>query len=183
MKTLLVLLAALASPALADPALTIPPTPIEPQPSPSVWNGVYVGAGVTFAATKGRKGQFGGDVFAGYERRLDNHFVIGVRFDTGYSPLLAPAGRFRGVDFAMGEVKVGYEFGRVTPYLYAGGGAARATAFASVLPDPGATLNGLFGRGPGFGIATFGGGVDYRVTDKVTIGVSAGVVNGPGGGF
>jgi opacity protein-like surface antigen len=183
MKSLLVLLVALASPALADSALTIPPAPIDPNPSPSIWNGAYVGTGVTFAATKGRKGQFGGDVFAGYDRRFDNNFVIGVRFDTGYSPLLNPTGLYQGVDFALGEVKVGYDFGRVTPYAFAGGGVARATAFSSPLPDAATTMNGAFGAGPGFGVATVGAGLDYRITNNLTIGVQARVVNSPGGGF
>ncbi len=183
MKTLLVLLAALASPALADPWPTIPRAPLDPYPSPSIWNGAYVGTGVTFAATKGRKGQFGGDMFVGFDRRFDNNFVIGVRLDTGYSPLPTALGRDRGIDFAFGEAKVGYAFGRVTPYAFAGGGIGRATAFSSPLPDAATTLNGAFGAGPAFGVGVLGAGVDYHVTDKLTFGVQARVVNGPGGGF
>ena len=183
MKPLCLALALAASPALADPALTIPAAPLDANPSPSIWNGVYVGAGVGFSAAKGRKGQVGGDVFAGYDKTFDNHFVIGVKFDTGYSPFLAPLGRFRGVDFAMGEVKVGYDFGRVTPYVFAGGGVARATNFASSFPDAVTSLNGAFGSGPGFGVTTFGAGVDYRLTPNITLGVEARVINGQGGGF
>jgi opacity protein-like surface antigen len=84
----------------------------------------------------------------------------------------------------MTNVKLGYDFGRVTPYLYAGGGLAHATAFNSALPDASTTINGLF-YGPG-GVRTvtaLGAGVDYHVTNNVTIGVSAGVVKGPAGGF
>ena len=98
---LLVLLAALASPALADPWPPMPSAPLDPHSSPSIWNGAYVGTGVTFAATKGRNNQFGGDAFAGIERRFDNNFVIGVRLDTGYSPLPASLGRYRGVDYRV----------------------------------------------------------------------------------
>jgi len=183
MKSIALLAVLAAAPAYADSTLTIPPAPIDPNPSPSVWNGVYVGTGVTFAAVKGRKGQFGGDVFAGYDKRIGNNFTIGVRFDTGYSPLLTPSGRFRGFDFAIGEVKLGRDFGRVTPYIFAGAGIARATNFSSLLPDAATTMNGAFGSGPGFGVATFGAGVDYHVTNNVTVGVQARVVNGPGGGF
>jgi opacity protein-like surface antigen len=184
MKTLFVLFALLVpAPALADAALTIPPAPIDPNPSPSIWNGAYVGAGVSFAAAKGRKGQFGGDVSAGYDKTFANNFVIGVKFDTGYAPLVAPLGRFQGFDFAMAEVKVGYNFGRVTPYVFAGGGLARATAFASPFPDAATTMNGAFGAGPGFGVATFGAGVDYHVNNNITVGVEARVANAPGAGF
>ena len=43
-------------------------------------------------------------------------------------------------------------------------------------------MNGAFGSGPGRGVGTFGAGVDYHVTNNVTIGVSAGVVKGGGAG-
>ena len=172
----------LVGPAVADQPLAIPPLVVDPKPSPSIWNGLYVGSGVTAAFAKGQKGQFGGDVFAGYDRTFDNHLVLGLRFDTGYAPFLTPSGRFHGFDFAMGEAKVGYEFGRVVPYIYAGGGFARATAFDSPLPNAETTINGLF-SGSGFtrGVTTAGVGVDYHVTDNLTVGVSARVVKGPGG--
>jgi outer membrane immunogenic protein len=177
-------LALLACPAFAGEALTIPAAPIDPHPQPSLWNGLYVGSGLTFAAAKGQKGQVGGDVFVGYDKTFDNHFVLGVKFDTGYQPLMTPSGRFRGYDFAMTDVKIGYEFGRVTPYIYAGGGFARATAFNSGLPNADTSINGLFyGPGPAQGVTACGAGVDYHVTNNVTIGVSAGMVRGPGDGF
>jgi opacity protein-like surface antigen len=140
---------------------------------------------VTAGFAKGQKGQFGGDVFAGYDKKFDNNLVLGVRFDTGYAPFLVPSGRFRGFDYAMTDVKLGYDFGRVTPYIYAGGGLAHATAFNSGLPDANQTLNGLFyGPGGSRAVTQAGVGVDYHVTNNVTIGVSAGVMNGPGvGGF
>jgi outer membrane immunogenic protein len=175
----LALLAILPSPALADAALTIPAQAIDPNPAPSMWNGLYVGTGVTFAAIKGQKGAVGGDVFAGYDHEFQNNLVLGLRFDTGYAPYAWASPRFRGFDYAMGSVKVGYDFGRITPFVYAGGGLARATAFSSALPDAGATLNGAFGQGPGFGVTAFGAGFDYHVTNNVTVSVSAGLVNGP----
>jgi opacity protein-like surface antigen len=189
MKSAPVLLAALwfagfASAASADDSLTIPPLTIDPHPEPSIWNGLYVGTGVTFAAAKGQKGQFGGDVFVGYDKTLENHLVLGVNFDTGYAPFQTPSGRFHGFDYAMTNVKLGYDFGRVTPYIYAGGGLAHATAFNSGFPNADATINGLFsGPGGARAVTTLGAGVDYHVTNNVTVGVSAGVIKGPGGGF
>jgi outer membrane immunogenic protein len=184
-RCLAALLILIPAPALADdapaaPALTIPPVAIDPHPAPSIWNGLYVGSGVSFSAARGQKGQVGGDVFAGYDKTFSNNFVLGAKFETGYAPLLTPSGRFHGFDYAMGSVKLGYDFGRVTPYVYAGGGLARATAFGSGFPDAATTMNGVFGAGPGFGVSAFGAGVDYHVTNNVTVGVSAGVVRGPG---
>jgi len=172
-------LAIISPPALADSALTIPPLTVDPHPAPSLWDGLYVGTGVTFAAIKGQKGGFGGDVYVGYDHEFDNNLVLGLKFDTGFTPFATTTARLRGFDYAMGSVKVGYDLGRLTPYVYGGGGLARATAFSSELPDANATINGLFGQGPGFGVTAFGAGVDYHVTNNVTVGVSAGIVNGP----
>lgn len=180
----LAVLALLPAPAFADGALTIPPVAVDPNPAPSMWNGLYVGTGVTFAAIKGQKGAFGGDVYAGYDHEFQNNLVLGVTFDTGYAPFASTSPRFHGFDYAMGGVKVGYDLGRITPFVYAGGGFARATAFSSGFPDAGATLNGAFGQGPGFGVTNFGAGFDYHVNNHVTVSVSAGVMNGPpGAGF
>src|SRR5271167_2203001 len=96
------------APALADDALTIPPLTLDAHPTPSIWNGFYVGTGVSFTAIKGQKGSFGGDVFAGYDRKFSNNLVLGVRFDTGYTPFLTPFARLQGYDYAMGSVKLGY---------------------------------------------------------------------------
>ena len=180
-RWILIIALGAASPAFADDALTIPPIEIDPHPTPSIWNGLYVGSGVGLSLAKGQKGQVGGAVFAGYDKTFDNHLVLGVKFETGYAPFLTPLGRFQGFDYAMGSVKAGYDFGRVTPYVYAGGGLARATAYPSGFPDASASMNGVFGQGPGRGIAAFGAGVDYHVTNNVTLSVSAGMVNGPGG--
>lgn len=172
------------APAFADSALTVPPLTVDPDPAPSMWNGLYVGTGVTFAAVKGQKGGFGGDVTAGYDHEFANNLVLGLKFDTGFAPFASATPRLQGFDYAMGSIKVGYDLGRITPFVYAGGGLARATAFASEFPDANATLNGVFGQGPGFAVKTFGAGFDYHVTNNVTVSVSAGVINGPpGAGF
>ncbi len=171
----------LSFPTLAEPAFSVPPLTVDPHPAPSIWNGLYVGTGVTFAAIKGQKGAFGGDVTVGYDHEFQNNLVLGLKFDTGFAPFATTIPRFTGFDYAMGSVKVGYDLGRITPFVYAGGGIARATAFSSEFPDAGATMNGAFGQGPGFGVTTFGAGVDYHVTNNVTVSVSAGMVNGPAG--
>jgi outer membrane immunogenic protein len=181
-RPLLLLIAALlAAPAAAADLPTIPPLVIDPHPQPFDWKGLYVGSGVTFSAAKGQKGQVGGDVFAGYDKRFDNHFVLGVRFDTGYQPWLLPTGRFKGFDFAETSVKVGYEMGRLTPYVTLGGGLAKATSFHSGLPDADNSINGLFyGPGAAQPVTSVGGGFDYALTNNVRVGLSAHVYNGPG---
>jgi opacity protein-like surface antigen len=107
--------------------------------------------------------------------------VLGVRFSTGYSPWIFPGGPFQGFDFAQTSVKVGYEMGRLTPYVVTGVALARPTRYGGGLSDMGDSLNGVFG-GPGAlqAAGTAGVGFDYAVTDKFHVGIEARVSNGVG---
>jgi opacity protein-like surface antigen len=142
------------------------------------WHGFYVGSGVTASFAKGAKSAWGGDAFAGYDHRFDSGLVLGAEFSTGYMPWASSNPQFKGFDYAGGEVKVGYEMGMVTPYLMTGVALTKGSAFVGAT-DPGTSFNALF-SGPGSyqALGYVGGGVDYKVNDKVTIGVSGFVGNG-----
>lgn len=161
---------------------SLPSLAQDPQlPPPSVWKGFYVGTGVSASVSKGAKGAFGGDVFAGYDHTFENGVVLGVKFDTGYNPWLSSYGKYRGFDFAETDVKVGYEMGKFTPYVMTGVAIAKGTNFGSPLPDANASLNGLLG-GPGgiSAVGVAGVGVDYAVTNNLHVGVAA-FINGANG--
>src|ERR1700733_7641451 len=96
---LVAFLAAGAAPALAADLPTLPSTGADAQPAAPDWKGLYVGSGVSLSAFKGAKGQVGGDVFAGYDHIYDNGVILGVKFDTGYTPW-ALSNHYRGFDFA-----------------------------------------------------------------------------------
>jgi outer membrane immunogenic protein len=143
------------------------------------WQGFYVGSGVTSSFAKGAKSAWGGDAFAGYDRRFDNGLVLGAEFSTGYMPWASSNPQYKGFDYAGGEAKVGYDMGKVTPYLAAGVALTKGAAFAGG-QDPGTSFNALFGGSGAYQAMGFvGGGVDYKVNDKITIGVGAYVGNGP----
>ncbi|MGD0641736.1 MAG: hypothetical protein ABSC22_13395 [Roseiarcus sp.] len=182
---------AFARPAFAAELPSQSPLPslaADPETQAPDWKGFYVGTGVAVAAFKGAKGAVGGDVFAGYDHTFDNNVVLGVRFATGYDPWVFPAGPYRGFDFAATSVKVGYEMGRLTPYVVTGVGLARATNFGGGLPNLNDSLNGAFG-GPGAAqaVGSVGVGFDYAVTNNVHVGVEASVNSvgpfGAGGPF
>ncbi len=180
------LLFAAAAPAAAADLPTLPTLAVDPQMSApqDYWKGFYIGTGISASFAKGAKGQAGGDVFAGYDRRFDNGLVLGVQFDTGYNPWVFPGGHYHGFDFAQTSVSVGYEMGRFTPYVMAGVALAKGTNFESSLPDANATINGLF-SGPGAvqAVGVGGVGVDYAVTNNLHVGVAAYLGNGGGGVF
>ncbi len=178
---------AFAAPASAADLPTQPSLPslaADPDTQAPNWKGFYVGTELAVASFKGAKGAVGGDVFAGYDRRFDDDVVLGVRFSTGYSPWMFPGGATRGFDFGETSVKLGYEMGRLTPYVVTGVALARPTNFGAGLANLGDSLNGVFG-GPGAlqAVGTAGVGFDYAVTDNLRVGLEATVNNGgPFGG-
>jgi opacity protein-like surface antigen len=167
-----------AAPAMAADLPNLPSLAADPETQAPNWKGFYVGTEVVGAMFKGGKGAFGGDVFAGYDHTFDNNLVLGVRFSTGYSPWLYPSGVFHGYDFAESSVRVGYEMGRLTPYVTAGVGLARPTNFDGGLADANDSINGLF-SGPGAlqAVGSAGVGFDYAVTNNLHVGVEATVGN------
>lgn len=177
----LALVAAFCGRALAADLPAAPTTNPDSQPAAPDWKGFYIGSGISFSAIKGAKGQVGGDIFAGYDHVYDSGLVLGVKFDTGYSPWVLP-GRFKGFDFAEASVKAGYEMGRFTPYVMTGAALAKPTYFNSGPPNANNSINGLF-SGPGAvqPVGMLGVGVDYAVTNNVHVGVAAFVNNGGGG--
>ncbi len=172
-------LATAAAPAFAADLPSLPSLAADPETQAPNWKGFYVGTELAVAAFKGAKGAVGGDVFAGYDHRFDNNVVLGVRFSTGYAPWVFPGGATRGFDFAETSVKVGYEMGRLTPYLVTGVALARPTNFGGGPADLNDSLNGVFG-GPGAlqAVGTAGVGFDYAVTNNLHVGVEAAINNG-----
>jgi opacity protein-like surface antigen len=179
------LLASGAAAQAADP--TNPPLPtlaLDPQaPSPSIWKGLYVGGDVFFSAGSHSKGVVGGSAFAGYERHFDNNLVLGIQASTGFVPFSIQHSPFKGYDYGEVSAKVGYEMGRLTPYLTTGIVLARpnGTPGAGYL-SPTDSVNNLFNNNGSNLSASgvVGAGVNYALTDKLTVGVAASVGTGRG---
>jgi outer membrane immunogenic protein len=182
-------LAALAAAARADDVAPAPAPPslptlaIDPQaPPPSIWKGLYVGSEVTFATAKQAKGLWGGSAYIGYDRHLDNNLVLGVRASTGFEPFAIAHSPFKGWDYAEASAKVGYEMGRLTPYLTAGIALAKPNGFPGVgFVSPTDSANAVFNGGNVAASGVFGAGVDYALTSNTTVGIAA--VVGTGRGF
>jgi len=182
---LLVALSALGSPARADgQAPALPSLALDPQaPPPSIWNGLYVGSDLFVAGAKGSKPMAGGGAYMGYDRHFDNNLVLGVQASTGYAPLVFQPGPFKGFDYAQASARLGYQMGRLTPYLM--------TGIALAKPDgaPGAgylsaadSANNVFNGSSNLAASgVFGAGFDYALTSNTTVGLAA--VVGAGRGF
>lgn len=158
-----------------------PVLPSWDQPAPSNnWSGLTVGTEV-FGAAGGGRGGFGGDAFVGYYKEFDNRIVVGAQGSAGYLPGLYKYGP-RGYDFGMAEVKVGYDMGRLLPYVTFGAGLARPTSTFNGGPAGFGALNDMFvGSQPSTTLTKVGAGVEYAVTDHLTVGVEVNAVQQRGG--
>jgi len=188
---------ALASPVRADSQAPAPPAvapnsqapsfpslALDPQaPPPSIWKGLYAGAGVFVEAAKGSKPMAGGNGYIGYDRHLDNNLVLGVQVSTGYAPLVFQPGPFKGFDYGLANVRLGYEMGRLTPYLTAGVALARPVGVTGAgYLSPADSANALFSGSSNLGASgVFGAGFDYALTANTSVGLAA--VVGTGHGF
>jgi outer membrane immunogenic protein len=82
----------------------------------------------------------------------------------------------------MAEVKIGYDMGRLVPYVTLGAGIARPTSTLNGAPKGFDAINDMFvGSQPATTITTVGAGVDYAITDRLTVGVQVNAVQQRGG--
>jgi outer membrane immunogenic protein len=168
----------LPSPTLQSLALNPPPFPSLAPQQPSLWSGLYAGSDV-FASVGSGKGRFGGGGFVGYAHEFPNRWVVGLQGEAGYLPSWFTQGPFKGYDFGATNVKLGYDLGRVMPYVTTGVLLARPTARVNTI-TAGDSVNDLFAPSAGVKAGgTVGAGIDYAVTDHLKVEVGASINNGP----
>jgi hypothetical protein len=156
--------------------------PAAPPEAANPWAGLAVGSEVFALAGRGvRGGHVGGDGFVQYNHAFADNWFVSVQGSAGYSPSLWSRGPAGGFDFAMTNVKVGYDMGRLKTYMSAGVGLAKASdGFAGAVPNAADSFNNLFvGAGPK-AITDIGAGFDYAVTDRLTVSVSVSATQGRG---
>ena len=168
-----------------NPPASLPSLALDPNaaPSPSIWKGLYVGGDVFFSAGSHSKGVVGGSAFAGYTSHFDNNLVLGIQASTGFVPFSIQHSPFKGYDYGELSAKVGYEMGRVTPYMTTGVVLARpnGTPGAGYLSAADSANNLFTNNGSNLAASgIIGAGVDYALTDKLTVGVAATVGTGRG---
>ena len=124
----------------------------------------------------------GGAAFAGYNREFDNNLVLGIEASTGYAPSLFRHARYSGYEFAATNVKLGYDMGRLMPFVTAGFAFAKPDVRSGGYLGATETANDLFGSPSNVRVlGNVGAGFDYQVTNNLAVGVavSAGTGHGP----
>jgi hypothetical protein len=174
-----------AGPALATD-LSQPTLPtfatMTPPAEPSPWTGLYVGTEVFgISGGKGVRGGFGGGAYAGYDHEFDNNWVVGVQGGVGYSPSVFNWAA-RGFNYAEVEARVGYDMGRLMPFVTVGGVAARPNGRTlGGVGDSSAAFNDLFNsNGDLRGFATVGAGFAYKLTPNTTVELAVQTYHGNG---
>ena len=179
-----VLLAALSAPA-AGALEAWPPLPslaLSPRSPAPDWSGFYMGSEMSVLSGRRVRNPVGGAVYAGHRARLDNNLIVAVETGVGRMPLLTRQG-WQGASFGFARAKLGYEMGRLTPYLTVGGALARPDNGLAAQPGAGA-LNALFsGEGRLRAASTVGAGVDYQINNNLSVGLSVNAYQHGFGGF
>ena len=186
-----------AAEALADPvplfATLPPPSAVAPAPgalapaadprdAQSIYHGLYVGTEVFGIAGHGIKGGFGGDVYGGYARRLDNGAIVAMQGGTGYGPAIFGAPGLKGFDFGEADVRLAYPTGRFTPFVEAGLVVARPVTGAGIATNTTDGFNDLLnGAGSLYAAPRIGAGVAYQLTGNTSVAVGVSVGRGLGG--
>ncbi len=169
----------MAAPALPTLALNPPAPPAIGPQAPSIWNGLYVGSEVFAVSGGGAKGRVGGAGLAGYSHELANNFVVGIDSEAGYAPAFFAHGPFKGYDFGAANVRLGYDMGRLMPYVTTGVVLAKPTLRNGSF-DAADSVNDLFTPTANLKAAgDVGVGVDYAITPHLMVNVGATVGRGP----
>ncbi len=162
------------------PLMTSAPLPsmaLDPQVPESLYHGLYLGTEVFGVAGHGIKGGVGGDVFAGYDRVLDNGVLVGFQGTTGYAPSILGRPGLKGFDFGEASTQIGYAMGRFTPFVTAGLVVARPVTGGGLAANNTDSFNDLMnGSGDLIAAPRIGAGVAYALTSNtsVSFGVSVG---------
>jgi opacity protein-like surface antigen len=176
-----------ASPPVWADDSSSPPLPsliTNPQPATPTnpWTGLYAGTeimGFSGGHTKGA----GGAGFVGYNHEFDNRLVVGIEGSVGFLPLSVQRNPFVGSDFAATRAKLGYDMGRLMPYVTIGAILAKpkGPGLGADFLNPTDSLNSILSSPSHMQtLGSVGAGFDYAVTDKLTFGLSVSAVRGHG---
>lgn len=165
------------------PLMTSAPLPsmaLDPQVPESLYHGLYIGTEVFGVAGHGVKGGVGGDVFAGYDRVLDNDVLVGFQGTTGYAPSILGRPGLKGFDFGEASARIGYAMGRFTPFVTAGVVVARPVTGGGLASNNTDSFNDLLnGSSDLIAAPRIGAGVAYALTSNTSVAFGVSVGRGP----
>ncbi len=159
------------------PAPNLPSLAVNPDAN--YWSGLSVGTSIFTVFRKGSKAQVGGAGTVGYDKKLANNFTLGIGASAGFAPYSIGNSALKGYNFATTDVKLGYDMGKVHPWVSAGVIMTKANSFNGY-SGAGDSLNSIFGAPGKLQTAgTVGAGVDFQITNNLTMGIGVQAGNSP----
>lgn len=156
--------------AAVQAAAPLPSLALDPQGPDSLYHGLYVGTEIFGIGGRGIKGGIGGDIYGGYDRVLSNGMLLGLQGTTGYAPALWGAPGLKGFDFGEASAQLGYNMGRVTPFVTAGLLVARPVTGPGLATNTTDSVNDLMnGTGNLYAAPRVGAGFAYALTGNTTV--------------
>lgn len=154
------------------------------RPDPNPWTGLTVGSEVfgVSGSGHGSHGGFGGGGFVGYNHEFANNVVVGVQGSAGYLPGLYKYGP-SGYNYGLAQVNVGYDMGRLMPYVTLGVGLASPTNGLNGVPNGLDSLNNMFvhsGQSQTQTLTEVGAGFNYAVNEHLTVGMGVTAIQSHG---
>jgi hypothetical protein len=174
----------LCGPAQAGDALRALPFFAANPDAVSPWTGLHVGTDAFVLSRKGAKPIWGGDAFAGYSHEFANNIVVGIDGITGFTSGSFRPGPSAGYDFAGASVKVGYDMGRLMPFVTTSVALAKPRlgshpGFAGATESMNDLLNGSSHLST---LTSVGAGFDYAITNRLSFELAVTASQGPGPG-
>jgi hypothetical protein len=160
----------------------LPTLAVDQQVPEPWWHGLTIGSEMSVSVAKGVRGMAGGSGFIGYNREFDNRVVVGVQAAAGYTPYTIQNGRFLGANFVGANAFVGYDMGRLTPFITTSVDFARASQFDHSFTGGTDAINSfLNGGGDTATFGSIGAGFNYAVTNNLSVGMTVGAGTSRGG--
>lgn len=142
----------------------------------SVWNGLQEGQQFYSFTTSGMGRLSGSGTFSGFSQKFSNNVFVDVRAGSGYAPSIFQSNPVSGFDYASTQLKIGYDLGRLRPYVIGSFGAVNPV-LSNGLNIPGGPANTMLNQTAG-GTRSFtsvGAGFDYAISNKLSVGVGVSV--------
>lgn len=158
----------------------------EPSLTGDFWKGRYFGHTDFSLAPSGIGSIVTNRSFSSFGKTFDDKSFVAMRSSSGFLPTLAGPGLARGYQFSSTQLKAGYNLGRFRPYVTANFSSLRADRIGGGA----VSLPGTFYNPANTGVntqsfATIGAGVDFAITNNLSVGVgvSVGATSGTGRPF
>ena len=116
---------------------------------------------------------FPGFTTSGSSLRISNNLTLGVSTTAGSTPFSFGTGAMRGFDLSSTSVKLGYDIGRLTPFISASISSMQQRAVPGLPTGFNTTGDLLAGRSDPKTSASVGAGFNYAISDSLQVGVSA----------